>query len=271
MPEGDTLFRTAAALRPFIQDREVLRAEARTPGPAIRRVVGSTVTGVEARGKHLVVRFSNGLALHTHLQMTGSWHRYRPGEPWRKPVHRARVMLEVPESVVVCFNAPVVELMDERAVERHPGMGTLGPDLLAPTFDAEEAVRRLRAPARAEMTLGEALLDQRALAGVGNIYKSEILFVERVNPWLKLREVDDDLVNRLLGTAERLLRLNVEPGRTWRATTEGSAAARGSRLWVYGRPGRPCFRCGTRIATRLQGAQARRTYWCPRCQAGLRD
>ncbi len=267
MPEGDTLFRTAAALRPLLQGRAVLGARARVPGPAIQHVVGSTVVGVEARGKHLIIRFSNGLALHTHLQMGGSWHRYAPGERWRTPEHRARVVLEVPGSVIVCFNAPTVELMDERAVARHRGLSPLGPDLLAPVFDAAEALHRLRAPERAHLTLGEALLDQRAVAGVGNIFKSEILFVERLDPWRRLNETDAATLGRILATAARLLRLNVQPERWWRTTTEGSAVARGSHLWVYGRAGRPCFRCGARIASRFQGDPPRRTYWCPRCQA----
>ncbi len=266
MPEGDTLFRTAAALRPWLQDREVLAAQARVPGPgpAMSRVVGATVTAVEARGKHLIVSFSNGLALHTHLRMYGAWHRYAPGERWRKPAHRASAVLEVADSVAVCFNAPVVELLQARTMQQHPTFRTLGPDLLAPAFDAAEAMRRLRAPERAELMLSEALLDQRALAGVGNIFKSEILFVERLDPWLRLREIDDARLSHVLETAERLLRANAGDGP--RTTTNGAVRARGARLWVYGREGRPCFRCGARIALQMQGTPARVTFWCRSCQ-----
>jgi endonuclease-8 len=180
VPEGDTIFKTAAALRPLLVGRNVLKASARQPGPQIQRVVGSTVLSVEPIGKHMVIRFSNGLALHTHLRMNGAWHRYAPGERWRKPAWQARVVLEVPEHVVVCFNAPVAELMDDRAVGLHPAIDALGPDLLSDDFDAAEAFRRLRA--RSEMEIAEALLDQRALAGIGNVYKSEVLFLQAVHP-----------------------------------------------------------------------------------------
>ena len=265
MPEGDTIFRTAAALRELLVGREVLAARARTPGPAIERVVGSRVTSVEALGKHLVIHFDHGLALHTHLRMGGAWHRYPPGERWRRPAWQARVVLEVPQHVVVCFNAPVAELLEERAVEHHPAIQTLGPDLLAPAFDVDEALRRLRA--RSAMAIGEALLDQRALAGIGNVFKNEILFLERMHPWRSVGELDDPSLRRVLVTAERLLRLNVQLGWLSRTTTLGDPAARaGSRLWVYGRAGRPCFRCGARIQRRRQGELPRITYWCPDCQ-----
>jgi endonuclease VIII len=170
VPEGDTIFKTAAALRPLLVGRPILQAQARQPGPQIQRVVGASVTSVEPHGKHLVIRFSNGLALHSHLRMTGAWHRYAPGEPWKRPAWQARVVLEVPEHVVVCFHAPVMELMEERAVAHHAGLTKLGPDLLAADFDSAQAFVRLRA--RAGMDIAEALLDQRALAGIGNVFKS---------------------------------------------------------------------------------------------------
>lgn len=266
MPEGDTIYKVAAALRPHLQGQPILAARGAPRGPRLERLAGSRVAAVEPMGKHLIIRFSSGWALHTHLRMTGSWHRYPPGARWRKPAHRAVVVLETRESVVVCFSAPIVELLDERSVERRRDIATLGPDILAPTFDRTEAIRRLRAPERADLTLGEALLDQRAFAGVGNEYKSEILFMERLDPWAKMGAVDDATLERVLVTAERLLRFNVEPGRTGRVTTAGSAVARGSNVWVYGRVGRPCFRCGGRILRQPQGEQARVTFWCPRCQ-----
>src|SRR3954468_1046931 len=161
MPEGDTLFRTAAGLRPFLVGRTVTAARARQPGPQAGRLVGATVTGVEAQGKNLLIRFDNGLEVRTHLQMNGSWHRYRPGERWRRPPARARLVIEVAGSVAVCFDAPVVELFEQRAEHLHPSLSRLGPDLRAPEFDGAEALRRLRDPLRAEMEVGVALLDQR--------------------------------------------------------------------------------------------------------------
>jgi endonuclease-8 len=263
VPEGDTIFQTAAALRPLLVGQPVLAARAKTPGPAIERVVGSHVTSVEPAGKHMVIRFDNGLALHTHLRMAGTWHRYAPGERWRIAAWKARVVLEVPDHVVVCFNAPVAELMDERALDLHPALQALGPDLIADAFDADEAFRRLRE--RPDSEIAEALLDQRAMAGVGNVFKSEILFIEGVNPWTSVASVDDIKLHKLIATAQRLLVLNAQSGHPRRVTTSGDPAARGS-LWVYGRANRPCVRCRTRIRSARQGGLNRPTYWCPRCQ-----
>jgi endonuclease VIII len=268
MPEGDTLFRTAAGLRPFLVGRTVTAARARQPGPQAERLVGATVTGVEAQGKNLLIRFDNGLEVRTHLQMNGSWHRYRPGERWRRPPGRARLVIEVPGSVAVCFDAPTVELFEQRAEALHGALSRLGPDLLADPFDDVEALRRLRDPARAGMTVAEALLDQRALAGIGNVYKSEVLFIERVSPFAEVRDLDDATLARLVETARRLLRANaLAPARgAERVTTGGSPAADGP-LWLYGRSGRPCRRCGTAIRSEVQGTDLPRlTYWCPRCQ-----
>jgi endonuclease-8 len=271
VPEGDTIFKVAAALRPLLVGQPVLAAHARTPGPAIERVIGSSVVGVEPMGKHLVIRFSNGLALHTHLRMAGTWHRYAHGERWRKPAWQARVVLQVPEYVVVCFNAPVVELMNERAVVLHPALQQLGPDLLDPAFDAAAAVERLQA--RPAMPIAEALLDQRALAGIGNIFKSEILFLEGVNPFLFVSDLRVETLHRLVATAQHLLTHNVRPGAPARITTRDAAspsthpsAPRAPELWVYNRTRRPCLRCRTPIQSRRQGAHNRMTYWCPTCQ-----
>jgi endonuclease-8 len=265
VPEGDTIFQTAAALRPLLVGRAILAARARTPGPAIERVVGSHVMAIEPIGKHMLIRFDNGLALHTHLRMAGTWHRYAPGEPWKLPAWRARVVLEVPEHVVVCFNAPVAELMDERAVELHPALQSLGPDLLAAEFSPDVALQRLKA--RPDVEIAEALLDQRAMSGIGNVYKSEVLFIESVNPWTRVSAIDDACLHRLIITARRLLLENIRPGQPHRVTTHGDPSATGS-LWVYGRTSRPCTRCRTPIQTRRQGTLNRPTYWCPRCQPG---
>jgi endonuclease-8 len=260
VPEGDTIFKTAAALRPLLLGRTVLAARARQPGPQIERVIGAQVTSIEPLGKHMLIRFSNGLALHTHLRMNGAWHRYAPGERWRKPAWQARVVLEVPEHVVVCFNAPVAELMADRAVPLHPGLQSLGPDLLSESFDSASAFEGLRARPSAE--IAEALLDQRAVAGIGNVFKSEILFIENVNPWTPVSSLSDSQLHGILATAERLLKSNVRPGAPARITTRQT----GSPVWVYSRAARPCLRCRTPIQSRHQGPLNRWTYWCPTCQ-----
>ena len=258
MPEGDTLFRTAAGLRPHLVGRVVTAARATRPGPQVERIVGSTIEAVETQGKNLLIRFDNSLVIRTHLRMNGSWHRYRPGERWRRGEARARLVIEVPGAVAVCFDAPVVELFEERTEQFHPGLAPLGPDLLDPEWgprQAEEALRRLRDPARSTMTISEALLDQRALAGIGNIWRNETLFAERVDPFARVANLDDTTLARLVTTARRFLRTSagVAPGRVPMA--------------VYRRAGRPCRRCGTLLRTRpLAGEVPRMTYWCPSCQ-----
>jgi endonuclease-8 len=228
------------------------------PGPQVARVVGATVTGVEALGKNLLVRFDNGLELRTHMRMNGSWHRYRPGERWRLAPSRARLVLEVPGAVAVCFDAPVVELFEQRTEPLHPSLGRLGPDLLDKEWSDEhatEALRRLRHPDRADWTISQALLDQRALAGIGNIWRNETLFAERVDPVALVFDLDDATLARLVATARRLLTQSVArvPGR--------------APMAVYRRTGRPCRRCGAPIRSApLATELPRTTYWCPRCQ-----
>jgi endonuclease VIII len=229
----------------------------------MHRVVGSRVTAIEPVGKHMLIHFDNGLVLHTHLRMGGTWHRYAPGERWRMAAWKARVVLEVAEHVVVCFNAPVAELMPARAAPLHPALASLGPDLLSPQFDAGEAFTRLRA--RPDVQIAEALLDQRALAGIGNVIKCETLFIEGVNPWQHVSDLSDDKLRSLVATAHRLLEDNAVPGRPHRVTTGGDARARGSS-YVYERANRPCTHCGTPIRVQRQGALNRSTYWCPTCQ-----
>jgi endonuclease VIII len=261
LPEGDTIYKAATALRPLLVGHTILAARARTPGPMIARVVGSRVTDVATRGKHLVIHFDNGLALHTHLRMGGAWHRYRPGERWLRPPSQARVVLEVADHVVVLFNAPVAELVSERTLEHHTALTSLGPDLLAPAFDLEDALVRLKGR---DLPIGEALLDQRIVAGIGNVYKSEVLFLERLEPWTRVSELDDSSLRAVLLAAERLLRANVATGAPRITTTDSSVR---SPVWVYGRAGRPCFRCRGRILARRQGNPPRLTYWCPTCQS----
>jgi endonuclease-8 len=265
MPEGDTIYRTAAVLRAALVGRRITGARAQ-PQPALRRVpdlsrlVGATVTDVEARGKHLLIGFENGFTLRSHLRMTGSWHRYRPGERWHLPLRRASAILETNESVAVAFDTPVVELLTDADLRRSRALTTLGPDLLSRDFDADEALRRLRE--RDAEALASVLLDQRAVAGIGNVYKSEVAFLDGLDPWAPVAAFDDAELVGALRTARRLLQANTRGGA--RVTT--GSPVRGQGLWVYGRVGRPCRRCGTRIQVSRQGELARLTYWCPRCQ-----
>ncbi len=269
MPEGDTLFRTADGLRPYLVGRKVSAARTGGPGsvPQVSRIIGREITGVEALGKNLLIRFDNGLEIRTHLRMRGSWHRYRPGETWRRAPARARLVIEVPGAVAVCFDAPVVELLERRAEALHPSLGRLGPDLLGREFDGAEGLRRLRDPARAATAIAEAIVDQRALAGIGNVYKSELLWIERVSPLAPVADLDDVTLARLIATARRLLLANADrAGGAERVTTGRDRHAAGP-LYVYGRTGRPCRRCGTAIASLQQGRDLpRTTYWCSSCQ-----
>jgi endonuclease-8 len=257
MPEGDALARTAAGLRPYLVGRKVTAARVRLPGPQVARVVGASVTAVDSVGKNLLIRFDNGLEIRTHLRMTGTWHRYRPGERWQRPAARARLVLEVPGAIAVCFDAPTVELFEQRAEVLHPSLSRLGPDLLAPVADVDEAVRRLRRPSRGSTEIANALLDQTALAGIGNIWKNETLYAERVDPFAHVADLDEDTLRRLALTARRKL--------------QASVASRSEPALVYRRAGRPCRRCGTLIRSVQQGDEVpRTTYWCPTCQGGNR-
>jgi endonuclease-8 len=228
--------------------------------PQLERLVGSVVESVEARGKHLLIGFSGGAWLRTHMRMRGSWHRYAPGEAFRLPLVRASCVLETDGAVAVCFDAPEVELLTDADLAQHARLNSLGPDLLSASFDAGEAARRLAE--RDSVPLGEALLDQQALAGIGNVIKSETCFMERADPWARVGSFSDPELLAIVDRARRLLAANTGGGR--RVMT--GVGAPGASLWVYGRAGRPCRRCGTPIRGARQGEQARMTYWCPRCQ-----
>ena len=272
MPEGDTLARIAVALRPYLAGRVVTAARARLPGPQVSRVIGQKIDAVDAAGKNLLIRFDGGLELRTHLGLHGSWHRYRPGETWRRPPSRAALVLEVPGAVAVCFDAPVVELFERRAEVVHPAISMLGPDLLDDKYDQAEAIRRLRDKSREDTAIGEAILDQRAVAGVGNVYKSEVLFMEKVDPFAPVKSLDDETLDRVLSTAREQLAANARSdapaGRSTTVDLKTGKKLAPSRLWVYDRAGRPCHRCGTLIKSDSQGAELPRvTYWCPSCQA----
>ena len=268
MPEGDTLHRIAAGLRPFLVGRVVTAASARRPGPRAELLVGARIESVESVGKHLLIRFDRGLELRTHLGMHGSWHRYSPGERWLRSPARARLVIEVPGAIAVCFDAPTVELLETRAEAIHPVLAELGPDLLTPGFgepELAEAVRRLRAR-HAAATIAEAILDQRSLAGIGNVYKSETLFVERVDPFAAVETLKDADLRRLVETARRLLLANASGGPRTTTSEHPEEVRRLGRLWVYDRAGRPCRRCGAIVRSVRHGLNDRRTFWCPACQ-----
>jgi endonuclease VIII len=245
VPEGDTIWRTAAALRRRIAGKLV--SDARPT--AIARLKGRRLESVEPNGKHLIMQFEGGLALHSHMRMTGAWHLYRTGERWRQPERRATAVLTFDDVVAVCFAAPVLELV----VDARRPVAHLGPDILAPLFDLDEVIHRARRSATS--SLGELLLEQRVCAGVGNIYKCETLWIHRRNPWTPPNKVSESELRQLYLTARDLMRRNL--------TTSISR----QRHAVHGRGGRPCPRCGSPIRIRVQGEQARLTYWCPRCQA----
>jgi endonuclease-8 len=218
---------------------------------------------VDSVGKHLLIGFDDGLSLHTHLGMNGSWHRYRPGERWRRSPARAVCVIETPTAVAVCFDAPVAELIETRALVLHPALARLGPDIIEPEPDIGSAIARLTDTSRADSTIAEALLDQRAMAGLGNVYRSEVLFIERVDPFLSVGAVRPDALERLVRTGARLLRANRDGPRR---TTTGRDVD-GERLWVYRRTGRPCRRCGTLVRSTVLGELPRRLWWCPGCQS----
>jgi endonuclease-8 len=263
MPEGDTIWRTARTLRAALTGRTVSAFESALPDVAARgralRLVGRTVEGVESRGKHLLLHFSGGAILHTHMRMTGSWHVYRPTSRWRGPAHLARAVVRTEAYVAVCFAAPVVELLTPVELRTHAVLQALGPDLLSPDFDAARAREGLRTKDDAE--IGDALLDQTAMAGIGNVYKSEVLFLCGIDPFRLVRDLEDGVLARVVATAGVQMRRNLGAGE--RRTTSGLTP---EPLWVYERGGRPCRRCGTTIERRAQGSMARSTWWCPRCQ-----
>lgn len=260
MPEGDTVHRAAATLRRALVGQPV---EEVLPGRAVSRppVAGTTVERVEARGKHLLVWFSDGTVLHTHLGMTGTWRVHPRTSGARRPRGRTQVVITVPAAVAVCDDPPVAEFLDAAAVARHPSLRALGPDLTAAEPDVDEALARMRRLVDPATPVAAALLDQRVASGIGNVYASELCFLHAVDPRHPVGGIGDDERRALLVEASRLLTANLATPR--RTTVPGAVAG---RLWVYGRAGRPCRRCATPVVTDRVGPHARITYRCPRCQ-----
>jgi endonuclease-8 len=272
MPEGDTIFRAARTLHRALAGHTVTRFESVLPAlmrvDHDRRLAGRTIESVTARGKHLLMAFSGDLVLHTHMRMNGSWHLYRPHERWRRPARDMRLVIATARFVAVGFTVPVAEFLTARDLERHKELQQLGPDLLAAAFDVQEMLRRMRA--RGTDPIGDVLLNQRVMSGIGNVLKSEILFVARLDPFIPVRDLSDADLDRIVAVARRLLAVNALDG----SRTVGAASGRrttGSldphaKLWVYARGGKPCRACGRLIRSKQTGADARLTYWCAACQ-----
>jgi endonuclease-8 len=243
-----------------LRGRPLLQSDFRVPQLATIDLSGQTIREVVPRGKHLLIRTDADWTVHTHFGMEGSWHLYRPGAPWRGgPGHDVRVVLTTDAYVAVGYRLSTVELLRTR--DEVEAVGHLGPDILAADFDAEEAVRRMQAqPQRA---VGEALLDQSCVAGLGNIYRCETLFVHGVNPWLATADVAGRL-ERMLATARELMQRSCATGE------QRTIPGRGRRFHVFEQAGKPCLRCATRVTLgRLgEGTRQRLVYWCPHCQPG---
>lgn len=280
MPEGDSIFRLAARLRVAALGRVVTEAESRATG-SFSRLVGDTLTAIETHGKNLFFGFASGLVVHSHLRMQGSWRVYLHAEGPRRP-REFRALLVFEDRSLVCSRAPIVRLLSAREAERARSPTAIGGDPLHETFDASIVVEKLRGR---PLSLAEALLDQRAMAGVGNILKSETLFVAGIDPFASCASCTDETLLRIVETAAKLLRASVAkkgdasidddsapfraPVRQTRAVHDPwVASSTRESLWVYGKRGEPCPSCSGPIEMRSSGYPARSTYFCPRCQAG---
>lgn len=259
MPEGDTIYRTAVSLRPALEGRTIAGVRLRDRQFEPDRLLGATVTSVEARGKHLLMHLDRGGAIHSHMGMTGSWHIYRRGEPWRKPAHYASLVLAVDELDVICFSPKLLELLSADQLRHHVHLRTLGPDLLAREFDVPGAVSRFRA--RNNVPLGEAVMNQTIVCGIGNVYKSDLLFLMGFDPFAAVARFTDDELTAMIDRARRLMLRNLSG-----APRQTRFRGDGRRLWCYGRSGEACFKCGAVIQLRRQGEAGRTTCWCPACQ-----
>ena len=257
MPEGDTIYVAANRLRKTLRGQAVtVTSSIIEPAP----IDGKVVDLVESRGKHLLIHFDGDHVVHTHLGMKGAWHFYAPDEPWRKSATQAAISLRsIHGTNAVCFLPKTIELLTTHQLRRHRWLSRLGPDILAEPFDLERILSNLyRQPGR---PIGAALLDQTIVMGIGNVYKSELLFLQRLHPFRATADFPKEALTALMLKANQLMRANLD-GRP-RRTRFGRD---GSRSWVYGRSGQPCFQCGTNIRMQRQGDLGRSTYWCPECQ-----
>ncbi len=274
MPEGDTIFRAARTLNRALTGQIVTGFE--TVLPKLSRVdfdsgiTGRTVDSVESKGKWMSMNFSGGLVLLTHMLMNGSWHIYRPGEQWQRRTIDMRIVVKTEKIWAVAFNVPIAEFHAADTLRRRQGFRQLGQNLLAANFDPVKAAEQLRS--REELLVGEALLTQSLMAGLGNVFKSEVCFACRVNPFRRLETVTAAELGCLVETSRKFLLANVNEASGDQITTyTGMRRTTGrtnseERLWVYGRRNERCRECGTPIESRKQGEYARATFWCPQCQ-----
>ena len=275
MPEGDTIFRTARTLQKTLAGHRVTKfdtayahlARVTDDGP----IAGRLIERCEAAGKHVLIVFEGDLILRTHMRMNGSWHLYRHGERWWRGPQAMRVRVDTADWVAVAFDVPVAEFVTAKQLATTDPVAALGPDLLKPAFDRDEAIRRVRVAGA--VPIAEALLDQRLVAGICNVYKSEVLFLAGVHPETPASAVPQDTMVQIMDLARGLLTDNVVPGTAAAIQTYRSLRRTGHRsdpsdsLWIYGRAGKPCRRCGTTIESKKTGLDARTTYWCATCQA----
>jgi len=274
VPEGDTIYRAARTLGQVLEGKVVTRFETTfAPLSSVddnTPVTGRTVEKVESRGKWLLIHFSGDLVLVTHMLMSGSWHMYRAGERWQRPRREMRVVIAAAEFEAVAFNVPVAKFYTARTLERNSAIPKLGPDLLGTEFASDEA--RARLMAHGDEEIANVLLNQRVMAGLGNVYKSEVLFACGVHPFRLVSLLRSAEIDCILERARAFLEANVKDVRdTGMVTYTGlrrttRAADPGARLWVYRREGKECRRCGATISMQRQGPGARSTYWCPECQ-----
>jgi endonuclease-8 len=256
MPEGDTIHYAANRMRPVLEGEAPV---VETPHPRHtfdrwpERLAGQRVVSVDAHGKHLFIRFEGDLVLHSHLRMTGSWATYEEGRRWRRSPRRAWLVLRARNHAVVQFDGPVLELLTESRTRFDRRLAMLGPDILAPELDEQRFLRRLREddPTR---PIGDALLDQRTIAGIGNLWKVEACHLVRIDPWRPTGRVSDEEALAIVRAARPRMQQSARDGRQDRFRV------------IYGKAGRPCPRCATAIASRGQGDDNRITYWCPGCQ-----
>lgn len=262
MPEGDTIHRAASALRTALVGHAVTSfASERLIGP--HPTLGSAVEKVTSHGKHLEMVFDDGIVLHTHMRMTGSWHLYRHGERWRKRRSQARVIIETEQWIAVCFNAPIVETYREFDARRHPRYGRLGPDLCSQDADVHECVSRLMHYDDPDATVAEVMLDQRVMCGVGNVFRCEVLWACGIHPWAPVSAIPQSTALDLVLTAAGQLRANLQ------SASRVTAPDVPGGLAVYGRNGQKCSRCGDIIRVTKHGEMARLLYWCGGCQVAF--
>jgi endonuclease VIII len=271
MPEGDTIFRSARTLSRALAGKTVTYFHSELARLAVQaedaELVGQQVVEVTAHGKHLIMRFSTGVCLRSHMRMSGSWHIYRTGERWQRPRADMRIVLETADFQAVAFVVHEAELIAPRELDTK--LAALGPDILAEHFDPQLTAARILAAG--ERPMCDVLLDQRVLAGIGNVFKSELLFLARVHPARHASTIEPATAQLICERAAELLRVNTRGATDGIVTYHGMRRTTGrsdpgDRLWVYSRGGRPCRECGTSIVMQRMGQHARSTYHCPRCQ-----